>query len=52
MWVVTIRALHKSFFHPVMKRHIELRFHLQMAGVAKLRLRFHEQELICVGVMG
>ena len=36
--VVTIRAVHEPFLNAVMKGHIELRFHLQMAGVAELGL--------------
>ena len=38
--IVAIGALNKSFFHAMVERHIELRFDLLMAGVAKRRLRF------------
>lgn len=44
--VVAIAALHESLVHAVMKRHIELGFLLQVAGVAKLRLRLHQQEFL------
>lgn len=40
MGVMTIRALHQSFFHPMVERHIELRLHLQVACVAEFRLSF------------
>src|SRR5208282_924151 len=49
--VVAIAALHQPFIHPVMKWHIELRFLLEMARVAKLRLRLDEQELLLFGVV-
>ena len=52
MRVMTIHALHQSFFHPVMKRHIELGLHLQVAGVAKPRLSFDQQELIRHSLVG
>jgi len=50
--VVAIRALDKPFLDPVVEGHVELRLHLQVAGVAELRLCFHEQELVCGGVVG
>lgn len=38
MRVMAIRALHQSFLDPVVEGHVELRLHLQMAGVAEFRL--------------
>ena len=52
MRVVTIRTVHEPFLNAVMKGHIELRFHLQMAAVAQLGLCFNQQELLCAGMMG
>ena len=45
MRIMAVGALHQPFIHPMMERHLELRFLLQMACVAKLRLRFDEQEI-------
>lgn len=52
MSVMAIRAFDQPFFDTVVEGHVELRFHLQVAGVAELGLCFHEQELICRGVVG
>lgn len=43
--VVAIAALDQPFIHPMMKRHIELGFLLQMAGVAQLGLGLYEQKI-------
>jgi hypothetical protein len=43
--VVAIAALHQPFIHPVMERHVELRFLLKMAGKAKLGLGLDQQKL-------
>jgi len=40
--VVAVRALNQAFIHAMVKGHLELGFLLQMAGVTKLRLRFHQ----------
>ena len=42
---MAIAALDQPLVHPMMERHVELRFLLEMACVAKLRLRLNEQEL-------
>ena len=42
--VVAIRTLHQPLIDAMVKRHFELRLLLQMAGVTKLRLRFHQQK--------
>ncbi len=39
MRVMTVRALNQPFLDTVVEGHVELRLHLQMAGVAELRLR-------------
>ncbi len=52
MGVMAVRTLNKPFVDPVVEGHVELRLHLQVAGVAELRLCFHEQELTCGGVVG
>jgi hypothetical protein len=44
--IVAIGALNKAFIYAMVERHIELRFLLQMAGIAKLRLRFDKQEVL------
>ena len=44
--VMTIRTLNESFFHSMVKRHIELRLNLLMAGIAKSRLSLDQEELI------
>jgi hypothetical protein len=49
--VVAIAALHQPFIHPMMKRHVELRFLLEMAGVAKLWLGLDQQKLSLLGVV-
>jgi len=43
--IVAIGALHQAFVHPMVKGHFELRFLLQMAGVAKLWLLLGQQEV-------
>ena len=40
--VVAVRALHQAFIHAMVEGHLELGLLLQMAGVTKLRLRFHQ----------
>jgi len=45
--IVAIGALNKALVHAMVEGHIELRFLLQMAGIAKLRLRLDEQEFLC-----
>lgn len=49
--IVTIGALNQSFFHPMVERHIELRFDLLMAGVAEGWLRFDQEVLIFQSVV-
>ena len=39
------RALDQPFVHPMMERHVELGFLLEMARVAKLGLRLNQQKL-------
>lgn len=51
MHVVAVAALNQPFVDAMMKRHFELRFLLQMAGVAKLRLRLRQQELARLGMV-
>ncbi len=41
--IVTIRALHEPFVHPVFERHRKLRADVGMAAIAKIRLRFGEK---------
>lgn len=38
VWIVAVRALYKPLIDAVMERHLELRFLLQVAGIAELRL--------------
>jgi hypothetical protein len=52
MGVVTIRALNEAFFHAMVKRHIELWLHFLMAGIAEIRLRFDQEELIVHSAVG
>jgi len=42
--VVTIRTLNQTFIHAMVEGHLELGLLLQVAGVTKLRLRFHQQK--------
>ena len=49
--VMAIAALDQPFIHAMMERHIELRFLLQMAPIAKLGLGLYEQKLRCCGVV-
>jgi hypothetical protein len=51
VYIVAIAALDQSLIHPVMERHVELRFLLEVAAVAKLGLGLHEQELRFCGVV-
>jgi hypothetical protein len=44
--VMAIRALNETFVYTMMKRHGKLRLLLQVAGIAKLRLRFNQQEVL------
>ena len=41
--VVAVAALNQALIHAMVKRHIELGFLLQVAGVAKFRLGLHQQ---------
>lgn len=43
--VVAIAALDQPFIHAMMERHIELRFLLEMAPIAKFGLGLYEQEI-------
>jgi NAD(P)-dependent dehydrogenase (short-subunit alcohol dehydrogenase family) len=49
---MAIRALHQSFFHPMMERHVELRLHVDVARVAEFRLSLGQQELIGQSLVG
>ena len=51
MHVVAIAALDQPFIDAMVKGHLELRLLLQMAAVAKLRLRFDQQVLARLSVM-
>ena len=44
--VVAIRALNESLFHPMVERHVELRFDLLMTAVTQSRLRLSQQKMI------
>jgi hypothetical protein len=52
MRVVTIGALDQALFHAMMKRHVELRFDLLMAGVTQLLLVLDQHEVALGGTMG
>ena len=52
MGVMAIRAFDQPFLDSVVEGHVELRLHLQVAGVAELRLCFDEHELLRGGVVG
>lgn len=52
MRIMTVGALNEPLVHAVMERHFKFRLFLKMAGVAELRLAFHEQELLDGGMMG
>ena len=43
--IVAVAALNQALIHAMVKGHAELRLLLKMAGVAKLRLGFYQQEL-------
>jgi hypothetical protein len=43
--VVTVATVNQPLINAVVERHLELRPLLQMAGIAKLRLGFYQQEL-------
>jgi hypothetical protein len=49
--VVAIAAFNQPFIYPVMKRHVELGFLLEMACIAKLGLCLYQQELRFFGVV-
>ena len=51
MRVVTIRALHQSFVHAMMKRHFKLRFLLQVAAVAEFGLRLDQKKFFRLRIM-
>ena len=44
--VVAIRTFNQSFIYTMAKRHFELRFLLQVTGVAKVRLRLAQQKFL------
>ena len=44
--VVTIRALNQSLFHPMVERHVELRFDLLVTAVTQSGLSLGQEELI------
>jgi hypothetical protein len=48
---MTIGALNQSFVNPVVERHVELGFLLEMTGVAKLGLGLYEQKVRIFAVM-
>ncbi len=49
--IVAIGALHQAFVHAMVKGHGELRFLLEVAGVAKLGLGLDQQELLGLRVV-
>jgi len=49
--IMAIRALHRALIHTMFHRHIELRPDRGMAGIAKLRLLFGQQELRRLGLV-
>jgi len=49
--IMAIAALDQTLVDAVVKGHGELRLLLEVAGVAKLRLRLGEQEFFCLGVV-
>lgn len=51
MRIVTVGALDQPFIYAVVERHRELRLLLQMARIAKFRLRLDEQELCLLRVV-
>jgi hypothetical protein len=51
MGVMAIGTLDEPFIHAMPEWHRELRFLLLMAGIAKRRLRLHQQELARLGVV-
>jgi hypothetical protein len=50
--IVAIGTLDESFFHPVVKGHVELWLDLLMAAVTEGRLSLGQKELISRRVMG
>ena len=50
--VVTIAALDQSFIHAMTEGHGKLGFLIEMAAVAKRRLRLDQQKFLRFGVMG
>src|ERR1700723_1032049 len=51
MRVMAIRALNQSLVHAMMKRHFKLRLLLQVARIAKLRLRLDQQKFLSLRVV-
>ena len=49
--IVTVGTPNKAFVYSMVERHIELSFLCEMARVAKLGLRFCEQEFFCFRMM-
>ena len=45
VYIVAIAALDQPFVDAMMKGHVELRFLLEMAAIAKFGLRLHKQEI-------
>jgi hypothetical protein len=43
--IVAVRAGHESFVDPVLERHVELRPHVLVAGIAEVHLAFREERL-------
>jgi hypothetical protein len=52
MGIVAVAALDQPFIDAMMKRPVELLLHLDMAGVAELRLLLFHEELAVFGVVG
>jgi len=51
VWIVAVRALDQAFVDAVVKGHLEFSLLRQMASVAKVRLRFGQQEFLRRGVV-
>lgn len=43
--IMTVRALHNAFVHPVLERHVELRPHRTVAAIAQIRLGLRQEKL-------
>jgi hypothetical protein len=52
MGIVAIRAFQQPFFHPVMKRHVELRLDVQVTAIAEGWLSLDQQKLILDCLVG